>query len=84
MITIKLIEQTALSLMGKAAIEIPSDYHNALKKASKTEDGELSTFVLKAMLDNYEVAKEDRCAMCGDTGVPRWFCLLYTSPSPRD
>ena len=81
MITIKHIEQTALSLMDKAAIEIPSDYHNALKKASKTEDGELSTFVLKAMLDNYEVAKEDRCAMCGDTGVPRWFVKMGNEAS---
>ena len=81
MITIKLIEQTALSLMEKAAIEIPSDYHNALKRASKTEDGELSTFVLKAMLDNYEVAKEDRCAMCGDTGVPRWFVKMGNEAS---
>ena len=25
------------------------------------------------MLENYEAAKEDRRAMCGDTGVPRWY-----------
>jgi L(+)-tartrate dehydratase alpha subunit len=25
------------------------------------------------MLENYEVAKADRRAMCADTGVPRWF-----------
>lgn len=81
MITIELIQKTAESLMDKAAIEIPSDYHNALKKASKTEDGELSTFVLQAMLENYEVAKEDRCAMCGDTGVPRWFVKLGNDAS---
>lgn len=76
MITIDRIQQTAESLMDKAAIEIPADYHDALKQASRTEDGELATFVLKAMLDNYEVAKEDRCAMCGDTGVPRWFVKM--------
>ncbi len=81
MITTNLIEKTALTLMDKAAIEIPSDYHNALKKASSTEDGELATFVLKAMLDNYEVAKEDRCAMCGDTGVPRWFVKMGNNAS---
>ena len=68
MIKIDHIQQVAEALMDKAAIEIPEDYHQALKAASRTEDGELSTFVLKAMLDNYEVAKEDRCA-----------CLLYTS-----
>jgi len=76
MIKIALIQQTAEALMDKAAIEIPKDYHDALRQASKTEDGELSTFVLKAMLENYEVAREDRCAMCGDTGVPRWFVKL--------
>jgi len=76
MIPLELIHKTARNLMEKAAIEIPTDYHQALKAAAKTEDGELPTFVLKAMLDNYEAAKEDRCAMCGDTGVPRWFVKL--------
>ena len=28
------------------------------------------------MLDNYEAAKQDRSAMCGDTGVPRWFVKM--------
>ena len=28
------------------------------------------------MLENYEAAKEDRRAMCGDTGVPRWYVKL--------
>ena len=31
----------------------------------------------KAMLENYEAAKEDRRAMCGDTGLPTPGC---TSP----
>ena len=77
MIAIDLIQKTARILMDKAAIEIPQDYLEGLEAAAKTEDGDLSSFVLKAMLENYEAAKEDRRAMCGD-------CLLYTSPSPRD
>lgn len=76
MIPIDLIQKTAEALMDKAAIEIPEDYLDGLKKAAETEDGDLSSFVLKAMLDNYEAAKEDRRAMCGDTGVPRWFVKL--------
>ena len=28
------------------------------------------------MLENYEAAKEDRRAMCGDTGVPRWYVKM--------
>ncbi|MFC3616139.1 fumarate hydratase [Lutimaribacter marinistellae] len=76
MIPLSLVKTTALTLMDKAAIEIPEDYLDGLKQAAETEDGDLSSFVLKAMLENYEAAKEDRRAMCGDTGVPRWFVKL--------
>ncbi len=76
MIPINLIQKTAETLMDKAAIEIPQDYLTGLEHAVKTEDGDLSSFVLKAMLENYEAAKEDRRAMCGDTGVPRWFVKM--------
>ena len=76
MIPLALIHQTARTLMDKAAIEIPDDYLTGLQRAAETEDGDLSSFVLKAMLENYQAAKEDRRAMCGDTGVPRWFVKL--------
>ncbi len=81
MIPIQLIQSTAEDLMAKAAIEIPQDYLEGLKAAAKTEDGDLSSFVLKAMLENYEAAKEDGRAMCGDTGVPRWFVKLGNEAS---
>jgi len=76
MISQELILNTANDLMARAAIEIPQDYLDGLKQAASTEEGDLSSFVLQAMLDNYEAAKEDRRAMCGDTGVPRWFVKL--------
>ena len=70
MIPIDVIESTANELMAKAAIEIPDDYLTGLKKAADSEDGDLSSYVLRAMLDNYVAAKEDGRAMCGDTGTP--------------
>ena len=76
MIPISLIQQTAEALMDKAAIEIPDDYLEGLKRTADVEDGDLSSFVLQAMLDNYEAAKEDRRAMCGDTGTPRWYVKM--------
>ena len=76
MISIDLIHETALGLMDKAAIEIPEDYLEGLKRAADAEDGDLSSFVLHAMLKNYEAAKEDRRAMCGDTGCPRWYVKM--------
>jgi L(+)-tartrate dehydratase alpha subunit len=62
--------------MAKAAIEIPRDYLTGLEKLADTESGELSAFVIRAMLDNYKAAEEDRRAMCGDTGVPRWYVKI--------
>ena len=73
MIAIDTIQATAEALMAKAAIEIPDDYHDGLKAAAASEDGDLSSFVLHAMLENYQAAKEDGRAMCGDTGTPRWY-----------
>src|SRR5436305_11429694 len=75
-IPIAALERTANALMAKAAIEIPDDYLAGVRRCAETEKGELSAFVLKAMLDNYEAAKEDRRAMCGDTGVPRWYVKI--------
>lgn len=72
----KVLEATALELMAKAAIEIPDDYLAGLEKAAETETGNLAAFVIRAMLDNYKAAKEDRRAMCGDTGVPRWYVKI--------
>lgn len=76
MIPIDAVEATAHSLMEKAAIEIPDDYLEGLKQAASAEDGDLSSFVLQAMLENYEAAKQDRRAMCGDTGTPRWYVKM--------
>ena len=76
MIAINLVQSTAETLMKKAAIEIPDDYLNGLKAAAAAEDGDLSSFVLDAMLENYKAAREDSRAMCGDTGCPRWYVKM--------
>src|SRR6476646_8101144 len=76
MIPITPLQTTAEALMAKAAIEIPEDYLAGLRRCADTETGELSAFVIKAMLENYEAAKQDRRAMCGDTGVPRWYVKI--------
>ena len=76
MIPISQIEETAVRLMEKAAIEIPEDYLGGVRAAAQAETGPLCCFVLKTMLDNYDAAKEDRRAMCGDTGIPRWYVKM--------
>ena len=76
MIATETIQNVAERLMATAAIEIPEDYLTGIRAMVDTETGDLSAFVLRAMLDNYEAAKEDRRAMCADTGVPRWYVKL--------
>ena len=76
MIPLTSLQSTAETLMRKAAIEIPEDYLGGLKRCADTEKGDLSAFVIKAMLDNYVAAKEDARPMCGDTGCPRWYVKL--------
>ncbi|WP_026380778.1 fumarate hydratase [Afifella pfennigii] len=67
------IEEAAYEIMKKAAIDIPEDYLEGIRGMVDLETGDLSAFVLKAMLDNYETATEDRRPMCADTGLPRYW-----------
>ena len=67
------IEEAAYGIMCKAAIDIPDDYLMGIKGMIDLETGDLSAFVLKSMVENYEAATEDRRPMCADTGLPRYF-----------
>jgi L(+)-tartrate dehydratase alpha subunit len=72
-ITAQHIEEAAYEIMKKAAIDIPDDYLSGIEAMADTESGDLSAFVLSAMLDNYRAATEDRRPMCADTGLPRYY-----------
>ena len=50
MIPASRIQGIAEDLMAKAAIEIPDDYLAGLRRCADTETGDLSAFVIKAML----------------------------------
>ena len=72
-ITGEMIEEAAFAVMQKAAIDIPEDYLEGIRGMAEKEEGDLSAFVLRSMLENYEAASEDRRPMCADTGLPRYF-----------
>jgi L(+)-tartrate dehydratase alpha subunit len=72
-ITNALIEQAAFRIAEKAAIDIPQDYLDGIKGMIDLERGDLSSFVLKTMVDNWEAATADRRPMCADTGLPRYY-----------
>jgi len=67
------ISEAALEIMRRAAIVIPEDYKSGIKQMVNEEESELSRFVLEAMCENWDVAEEDRRAMCADTGLPRYY-----------
>jgi L(+)-tartrate dehydratase alpha subunit len=73
MISQRAIEEAAGRIMARAAIDIPEDYLAGVKGMTDVETGDLSAFVLQAMIENWEAASEDRRPMCADTGVPRYF-----------
>ena len=75
MIAIDTVREAAFQIMSKAGIEIPEDYQQGIQKMTGSETGPLSCFVLESMLQNWNVANEDRRPMCADTGVPRYAFL---------
>jgi L(+)-tartrate dehydratase alpha subunit len=76
MITHQTIEEAGFEIMARAAIDIPEDYATGIKGMIDVEKGDLSTFVLKAMVENWEAATEDRRPMCADTGLPRYYVKI--------
>ena len=76
MIAIDRVSEAAYRIMFKAGIEIPDDYKARVQDLAHNETGELSCFVLRTMLDNWEVAKQDQRPMCADTGVPRFYIKI--------
>lgn len=76
MIPIDRIETAAREVMRRAAIEIPADFRDGVQAMRKTETGGLSRFVIHAMVENWQAAKEDRRPMCADTGVPRYYVKM--------
>ncbi len=73
MIKADAIEAAGLEVMHRAAIDIPQDYKDGIRGMIDIEKGDLSAFVLEAMLENWEAATEDRRPMCADTGLPRYY-----------
>ena len=73
MISYTAIESAAYDVMAKAAIDIPPDYRQGIAGMANRETGDLSCFVLKTMMENWDAATEDRRPMCADTGLPRYY-----------
>jgi fumarate hydratase subunit alpha len=69
LVTKKVVENIAVKLLQLAAIELPHDVKEALRKAYHEEESEAGKSQLKAILKNVELAEKMRAPLCQDTGV---------------
>lgn len=70
------ITKAVKSLYIDENYHVREDYKNALKKAYDREVSPLAKNVLQVMLENYEIASNEKMPMCQDTGLPVFFVLL--------
>ena len=66
-------EEVAYELNRRAAIAVPLDARAAFAKAAERETHPDAKRALLAVIDNADVAEGQQSAMCGDTGLPRFY-----------
>ena len=69
----QLLEDVAHELNRRAAIAVPLDAKEAFVLAAQRETNPAAKIALNAILQNADVALEQSAAMCGDTGLPRFY-----------
>lgn len=67
------IPDVVVKLFRETATTVPEDVEKALISAMEREENEISKSILKAILKNIEVAKNNSIPLCQDTGVPLVF-----------
>jgi fumarate hydratase subunit alpha len=65
----KIIEDTAVELLRRAATELPIEYVEELEKAMKNTEGSVGKAQLGNILENVNLARDSSLPMCQDTGV---------------
>ncbi|MGB9960427.1 MAG: fumarate hydratase [Candidatus Bathyarchaeales archaeon] len=64
-----IVERVAFNLLNQAAIYLPDDVKEALRKAYAEETSEAGKTQLGAILENVELAEKRKIPICQDTGV---------------
>jgi fumarate hydratase subunit alpha len=63
------IVDTVARLCIEAAHELPEDVLGALKKAAKAESNERARNILEQLIENAEIAENEKIPLCQDTGL---------------
>jgi fumarate hydratase subunit alpha len=67
--TEKIIEDTVVKLLQLAAVQLPPDVKEAIKRAYREETNETGKIQLEAIIKNIELAEKANTPICQDTGV---------------
>lgn len=78
MISSKLIRDTVIDLLREASNDLTKDFDDALRKAYEEEDTEVGKTQIKAIIDNFELARDKNAPMCQDTGVHVFYVKVGT------
>lgn len=62
-------------LIENASCSLPSDIENSLKSALKKEKSALGKKILKEILGNAKIARNEKVPICQDTGSPVFFVI---------
>lgn len=76
MITQEKIAQAVCECYKQAAIILPEDIKEGLKKAYEQENSDIAKLNIKSILDNIALAEKNSIPMCQDTGLPIIFVKL--------
>ena len=63
------IVETVKELCIKANFELPEDVLQALRKGMETEESPVGKEIFRQLLENAEIAKNERIPICQDTGT---------------
>lgn len=74
MITKEQVESVLLKALPQLAFELPADILAGLKAARESERSPRASEALRLLVENAKIAREDRVAICQDTGSV-WVCL---------
>lgn len=69
MISESVLKEAVTKLVSAAAIYLPQDVKDALKKAYEREESPTAKEVVKSILTNIEVAEREKKPLCQDTGT---------------
>ena len=73
-ITKELVAQTVREALPGLAFDVPADVLDGLERALQHEDSPRAAEALRLLVENARIAREDRVAICQDTGSV-WVCL---------